>query len=172
VAASPPLSVLLKLMDVPSDDLFADLLTKQLGYRLLRRGTLPAGSREILAALRPYHVSPRLEDGSGLAPPDRTTPAQVMSLLRHVWPTPIGHMLDAALPVVGVSGTVAGMGQHSAAQGRCVAKTGTLATVTNLAGVCAARGGQQLGFVLFIDGLYNWQAIPILSRMVGAIAGY
>ncbi len=172
VVASPPMTELLKLMDVPSDDLFADLLTKQLGYRLLGHGTLNAGSREILTALRPYHVAPRLDDGSGLAPADRTTPAQVMSLLRQVWPTSIGHMLDAALPVVGVSGTVAGMGLHSAAQGRCVAKTGTLATVTNLAGVCAARGGQELGFVLFIDGPYNWQAIPILSRMVGAIAGY
>jgi D-alanyl-D-alanine carboxypeptidase/D-alanyl-D-alanine-endopeptidase (penicillin-binding protein 4) len=172
VVASPPLSVLLKLMDVPSDDLFADLLTKQLGYRLTGHGTLPAGAREILAALRPYHVAPRLEDGSGLAPADRTTPAQVMSLLRQVWPTPVGHMLDAALPVVGVSGTVAGMGLHTAAQGHCVAKTGTLDTVTNLAGVCAGRGRQEIGFVVFIDGPYNWQAIPILSRMVGAIAGY
>jgi hypothetical protein len=26
------------------------------------------------------------------------------------------------------------------------------------------------GFVLFIDGRYNWQAVSILSRMVGAIA--
>jgi D-alanyl-D-alanine carboxypeptidase/D-alanyl-D-alanine-endopeptidase (penicillin-binding protein 4) len=170
--ASPPLSVLLKLMDVPSDDLFADLLTKQLGYRILGQGTLSAGSREILAALRPYHVTPRLEDGSGLAPGDRATPAQVMSLLRQVWPTRVGHMLRAALPVVGVSGTVAGMGVHSAARGHCVAKTGTLATVTNLAGVCTAPGGQQIAFVLFIDGPYNWQAIPILSRMVAAIAGY
>ncbi|HWD65404.1 MAG TPA: D-alanyl-D-alanine carboxypeptidase [Solirubrobacteraceae bacterium] len=172
VVTSPPLSTLLKLMDVPSDDLFADLLTKQLGYRLLGQGTLSAGSREIVAALARYHVAPRLEDGSGLAPADRTTPAQVVSLLRQVWPKAIGHMLEAALPVVGVSGTVAGMAVHTRAQGRCVAKTGTLATVTNLAGVCASRNGQQIGFVLFIDGPYNWQAIPILSRMVGAIAAY
>jgi hypothetical protein len=27
-------------------------------------------------------------------------------------------------------------------------------------------------FVLFIDGPYNWQAFPLLNRMVAAIAGY
>lgn len=170
--ASPPLRVLLALMDVPSDDLFADLLTKQLGRRYLGRGTLWAGSREILAALRSYHVAPRLSDGSGLDPADRTTPAQVISLIRQVWPTRVGHLLAASLPVVGETGTVAEIGLHSPARGRCLAKTGTLATVTNLAGVCRARGGDRLAFALFIDGPFNWQAFPILGRMVGAIAGY
>lgn len=169
---SPPLHVLLGLMDGPSDDLYADLLTKQLGYRYLGQGTLAAGSREILAALASYGLRPRLIDGSGLAPRDRATPLQVLSLLRQVWPTPVGALLRAALPVVGESGTVAGIARHSAAQGHCVAKTGTLDTVTNLAGVCTARDGHQLAFVMFIDGPYNWQAIPVLSRMVAAIAGY
>ena len=35
---SPPLSVLVRLMDVPSDDLIADMLAKQLGARLFARG--------------------------------------------------------------------------------------------------------------------------------------
>ena len=44
-SSSPPLSVLLTLMDVPSDDLFADLLAKQLGYRFGGAGTLAAGAQ-------------------------------------------------------------------------------------------------------------------------------
>src|SRR5581483_4699828 len=44
---SPPLSVLLKLMDVPSDDLFAELLTKQLGVRFRHHGTIAAGAHVI-----------------------------------------------------------------------------------------------------------------------------
>ena len=41
---SPPLSVLVRLMDVPSDDLIADMLAKQLGARLVAEGTLAAGA--------------------------------------------------------------------------------------------------------------------------------
>ena len=41
---SPPLSVLVRLMDVPSDDLIADMLAKQLGARLAAEGTLAAGA--------------------------------------------------------------------------------------------------------------------------------
>lgn len=169
---SPPLLVLLKLMDVPSDDLFADLLTKQLGYRLAGKGTLAAGAREIGRALDAYDLAPRLHDGSGLDPADRTTPAQVISLLRQIWSRPVGRMLDESLPVIGESGTVQGIGVHTPAQGHCVAKTGSLNSVTNLAGVCAARGGDQVAFALFIDGPANWRAFPILGRMVAAIAAY
>ena len=49
--SSPPLSVLLDLMNVPSDDLFAEMLTKQLGSRFARRGTVAAGARVISRAI-------------------------------------------------------------------------------------------------------------------------
>ncbi len=170
--ASPPLLTMLRLMDVPSDDLFADLFAKQLGYRFLGRGTLRAGATEIGRVLADYGLHPTLHDGSGLDHADRTTPSQVVSLLRQIWGTPVGRMLKGALPVVGESGTVQTIAVHTAAMGHCVAKTGTLNNVTNLAGVCSARHGQQLAFALFIDGPANWQAVPVLGRMVAAIAGY
>jgi D-alanyl-D-alanine carboxypeptidase/D-alanyl-D-alanine-endopeptidase (penicillin-binding protein 4) len=171
--ASAPLPVLLKLMDVPSDDLFADLLTKLLGLHFLGRGTLAAGAAEIRAAITAvYGLHPRILDGSGLDRADRTTPDQIVSLLRQAWRTRDQQALEAALPVVGVGGTVAGIGRRTPAQGHCVAKTGTLDYVTNLAGVCQARDGHQLAFALFLDGPANWQGYVMLSEMVGAIAGY
>lgn len=171
--ASAPLPALLKLMDVPSDDLFADLLTKQLGAHFLGHGTLAAGAQEIRAAIAAaYGLHPRILDGSGLDHADRTTPAQIVSLLDQAWRTPSQQTLKAALPVTGISGTVAGLGAHTPAQARCVAKTGTLDYVTNLAGVCRARDGHDLAFALFLDGPSNWQAYTMLSPMVGAIAGY
>ena len=173
VVASPPLTVLLRLMDVPSDDLFADLLAKQLGYHFLAQGTLDAGAGEISFVMADdYGLHPTILDGSGLDKDDRSSPAQVVALLRRTWRTPIGDELEAALPVVGETGTVQSLGVGSPAQGHCVAKTGTLNNVTNLAGLCAARGGQELAFAVFIDGPQNWQALSILSRLVGAIAAY
>ena len=171
--ASPPMSVLLRLMDVPSDDLIADLLAKQLGARFFGEGSLTAGTIEIRQAIADqYGTTPTLFDGSGLDKADRSTPAQVVEVLQKASSTAAGSELIAALPIVGETGTVRGIGVHTPAQGRCVAKTGTLNWVTNLAGYCRARGHQLLAFTLMIDGPGNWQAVAALSRAVGAIAAY
>jgi D-alanyl-D-alanine carboxypeptidase/D-alanyl-D-alanine-endopeptidase (penicillin-binding protein 4) len=78
----------------------------------------------------------------------------------------------ASLPTVGKEGTVRGIGLKTAAVGRCVAKTGTLNYVTNLAGYCRSRGGHTLAFTLMIDGPDNGTAVVLESRMIGAIARY
>ncbi len=173
VVSSPPLSTMLKLMDVPSDDLFAEMLTKQLGVRFGGEGSTEAGARVIRQTLAAdYGVHPAIVDGSGLSRSDGSSPAQVVALLRKLWRTPAGDQLQAALPVVGVSGTVRTIAMGTPAQGHCVAKTGTLDYVTNLAGYCDARGGHVLAFALFVDGPANWVAIPIIGKMVAAIARY
>ncbi len=172
VAHSPPLSVLLKLMDVPSDDLFAELLTKQLGRRFEHSGSISAGAHVISGEVAAYGLHPKIVDGSGLSRSDRTSPRQVVDLLLRVWHTSVGSILSASLPVVGVSGTVRTIATGTTAVGRCIAKTGTLDYVTNLAGYCHSRGHQLLAFAIFIDGPSNWQALVLLNPMVAAIARY
>ena len=109
-------------------------------------------------------------DGSGLSRADASSPAQVVSLLRQIWRTPLGNELSQALPVVGVSGTVERIGVHTPAQGRCIAKTGTLNDVTNLAGYCTNGARHVLAFALFLDGPDNFHGKALLSRMLAAIA--
>ncbi len=170
--SSPPMSVLLKLMDVPSDDLFAEMLTMQLGKRFGRGGTIADGAHVIRQVVNSYDVHPKIVDGSGLSREDGSSPAEVVAFLRAVWHTPIGRMLTSSLPVVGVSGTVQTIADRTPAQGRCFAKTGTLNGVTNLAGYCAALGDRSLAFALFIDGPPNWSALTLLGKMVASIASY
>jgi serine-type D-Ala-D-Ala carboxypeptidase/endopeptidase (penicillin-binding protein 4) len=170
---SPPLSVLLRLMDVPSDDLIADMLVKQMGAKLLGEGTLSAGATEVSQSIASnYQLNPVIHDGSGLDHTDRSSPDEIVSLLHQIWQTPTGILLHASLPVVGEQGTVKDIGVKSPAQGRCVAKTGTLNDVTNLAGYCDTKAGNQLVFALMIDGPSNYAAIPALGRVVAAIARY
>jgi D-alanyl-D-alanine carboxypeptidase/D-alanyl-D-alanine-endopeptidase (penicillin-binding protein 4) len=169
---SPPLSVLLKLMDVPSDDFFAEMLTKQLGARFGTGGSIAAGASVVSDTIDSFGLHPVIVDGSGLSRLDRSSPGQVVALLRTMWNTPIGRELAASLPVVGVNGTVERIAAHTAAQGRCVAKTGTLNYVTNLAGYCTARNRHVLAFALMIDGPGNWTATQLFDKMVPAIAGY
>ncbi len=169
---SPPLSVMLKLMDVPSDDFFAEMLTKQLGLRFGSGGSIAAGAAAISQTIDAFGLHPSIVDGSGLSRSDRSSPGQVVDLLRVMWNTSIGRALAASLPVVGVSGTVQRIAANTVAQGRCVAKTGTLDYVTNLAGYCTARDHHVLAFALMIDGPGNWTGYQLLSQMVPAIARY
>ena len=171
--SSPPMSVLLRLMDVPSDDFFAEMLTKQLGLRFgAGGGTTAAGAQVISDAVAQYGIHPQVVDGSGLSRSDRSSPEQVVNLLRALHGTPIGGELYGSLPVVGVSGTVSRIAANTAARGACVAKTGTLNDVTNLAGWCHSRGGKLLAFALFIDGPPNWRALESISAMVTSIARF
>ena len=169
---SPPLSVMLKLMDVPSDDFFAEMLTKQLGVRFGTAGSITAGAQVISNVIESFGLHPQIVDGSGLSRSDRSSPGEVVDLLKTMWNTPTGRILAASLPVVGVSGTVQGIAAHTAAQGRCIAKTGTLNYVTNLAGYCTAQNHHVLAFALMVDGPGNWTAIQLFDQMVPAIAKY
>ena len=169
---SPPLHVMLKLMDVPSDDFFAEMLTKQLGVQFGSAGSITAGARVIAGVMSSLGVHPTIVDGSGLSRSDQSSPGEVVALLRTMWNTPMGRVLQASLPVVGVSGTVERIAAHTAAQGRCIAKTGTLNYVTNLAGYCTTKANHVLAFALMIDGPPNWTSYQLLDQMVPAIARY
>jgi serine-type D-Ala-D-Ala carboxypeptidase/endopeptidase (penicillin-binding protein 4) len=168
--SSPPMSILLRLTDLQSDDLFAEMLTKQLGWRFAGAGTTAAGVGVISHVIASYGLHPQIVDGSGLSRSDRSSPLQVVQLLRMLYGTDTGHELDATLPVVGVDGTAKTIARNTAAQGRCIVKTGTLDNVTNLAGYCHSRSGKQLAFVLFIDGPANSSALQLESKMISAIA--
>ncbi len=170
--SSPPMSTLVRLMDVPSDDFFAEMLTKQLGIRGAGAGTTKAGARVISDAVAAYGTRPEIVDGSGLSRSDRSSPQEVVQLLREVHGSATGQELQTALPLVGASGTVRTIAVHTAAQGHCIAKTGTLNDVTDLAGYCHARRGKLLAFALFIDGPPNWSALQTEGQMVAAIARF
>jgi serine-type D-Ala-D-Ala carboxypeptidase/endopeptidase (penicillin-binding protein 4) len=171
--SSPPLSVMVRLMNVPSDDLFAELFAKQLGVLYGHGGTISAGAQVIgRTVAADYALHPTILDGSGLSRDDRTSPLQIVSLLRDLWHTAPGAWLYASLPRLGLEGTVQGIGARTAAQGRCRAKTGSLDDVTNLAGYCTARGGDTIAFGVFLDGPDNGAGFALEGRMAAAIARY
>jgi D-alanyl-D-alanine carboxypeptidase/D-alanyl-D-alanine-endopeptidase (penicillin-binding protein 4) len=171
--ASPPMSMMLRLMNVPSDDLFAEMFAKQLGLRFGDGGTITSGAHVIAQTITSrYGLDPTILDGSGLGRQDRSSPKQIVQLLTALWHTRVGDQLAATLPTVGVNGTVQGFGLKTAAARHCIAKTGSLDDVSNLAGYCSTRGGQQLAFAFFIDGPENSTGFWLESKMIAAIARY
>jgi D-alanyl-D-alanine carboxypeptidase/D-alanyl-D-alanine-endopeptidase (penicillin-binding protein 4) len=149
------------------------MFAKQLGVLFGRGGTIAAGAQVIAQTIaQAYDLHPKVLDGSGLSRDDGSSPLEVVDLLRDVWHTPVGDELWASLPTVGVNGTVQTIGLKTAAAGHCIAKTGTLNFVTNLAGYCHCRDGNTLAFALFVDGPDNGTAILEESKMIAAIARY
>jgi D-alanyl-D-alanine carboxypeptidase/D-alanyl-D-alanine-endopeptidase (penicillin-binding protein 4) len=171
--ASPPMLAMTRLMDVPSDDFFAELFCKQLGVLFGHGGTIAAGAKVIGQTIASdYDLHPTILDGSGLSRRDRTSPLEIVGLLRDLWHTRVGDELVDSLPTTGLSGTLETIAAHKPARGRCEAKTGSLDGVTNLAGYCRTRSGQELAFGLFIDGPDNPISFLLESQMVEAIARY
>jgi D-alanyl-D-alanine carboxypeptidase/D-alanyl-D-alanine-endopeptidase (penicillin-binding protein 4) len=171
VASSPALSELLGLMLPPSDNFFAETLLKDLGARLGAGGTTAAGAAvatSTIAALLAVH--PRIRDGSGLSPADRTSPLQVADLLVQLAGTPNGTILREHMAVAGHTGTLALRMRHTAAAGRCQGKTGTLTGVSNLVGYCRSLGGHQLAFAIFTDGISTTAAHTFQDHMAITLA--
>jgi serine-type D-Ala-D-Ala carboxypeptidase/endopeptidase (penicillin-binding protein 4) len=151
---SPTLAELLGLMLPPSDNFFAETLLKDLGAGYAGAGTTPAGASVVastVAGLLGLH--PRILDGSGLSPADRTSPYQVAQLLVRIAQTPTGAVLREHMAVAGRTGTLASRMRHTAAAGRCQGKTGTLIGVSNLVGYCQSSDGHELAFAIFTDGI-------------------
>jgi len=117
-----------------SDDTGAELLTKELGHHAGTGGSTAAGVavvRSVLAADGVPLDQVVDADGSGLSTADRATCGALADVLGHAGPT---ATLAQDLPVAARSGTLRHRLAGTAAAGRVLAKTGTLATVSALSG--------------------------------------
>ena len=74
------------------------------------------------------------------------------------------------MAVAGRSGTLELRMRHTAAEGRCQAKTGTLTGVSNLAGYCTAANGHTIVFAVFNDGISIEEAHTVQDHIAISLA--
>jgi D-alanyl-D-alanine carboxypeptidase/D-alanyl-D-alanine-endopeptidase (penicillin-binding protein 4) len=168
---SPPLSRLVAMTNVPSDNLYAETLLKNLGARFGGAGTTAAGAAVVRSQLATVGVQPRIADGSGLARANATSPRQVVGLLAHMEGEPVASVFRASLPLAARTGTLHTRMRGTAAAGRCRAKTGTILFVSALAGYCPTADGHTIAFAIQMSGMNVGAARRIQDRMTVAIAG-
>jgi D-alanyl-D-alanine carboxypeptidase/D-alanyl-D-alanine-endopeptidase (penicillin-binding protein 4) len=167
---SPDIARLVQLTNTPSDNFFAEMLLKNIGARFGGAGTSAAGAAVVRAEMATqFSIHPRLDDGSGLSRYDRTTPLQVVTLLQDMANN--GDFVNS-LAVAGKTGTLEFEMNHSAAEGSCRGKTGTLHDVSNLVGYCHARNGHTLAFAFLMNSINPDYAHPIQDQMAIALAKY
>jgi D-alanyl-D-alanine carboxypeptidase/D-alanyl-D-alanine-endopeptidase (penicillin-binding protein 4) len=169
---SPTIGQIVGQMLPPSDNYDAEMLAKDLGADFGAAGSTAAGTAVVRSTIARFGITPTIVDGSGLSRLDRTSPHQVVKLLSGMADTDQGTALDAALAVVGRTGTVYNRMRGTAAQDRCHAKTGTLHDVSSLAGYCMTLGGDRVAFAFLMNSVYPLGAHVLQDRMTVALARY
>ena len=166
---SPPVATLVRMTLKPSDNFFAETLSKGLpGARGSTRGGAAVSRKHALA----LGARVSLGDGSGLYRGDRASPRSVGRLLDAVRGRPEFAAFERALPIAGKDGTLHDRLRSAPARGRCRAKTGTLSNVSALSGYCRSRGGDTLVFSFLMNNVAPAGARRLQDRMTQALAAY
>ena len=151
-----------------SDNFFAECLFYQLG-RL--SGKRYAGRRECASfvdvLIRHLGMDPanyQIADGSGLSLYNYVSPELLVRLLCYAWQNEqIRQCLLPSLPIAGVDGTLEKRMRRTPAEGRVMAKTGTVDGISSLSGYAYSPEGHVLVFSIINQGVQkasqgrNWQ---------------
>jgi D-alanyl-D-alanine carboxypeptidase/D-alanyl-D-alanine-endopeptidase (penicillin-binding protein 4) len=165
---SPPFAESAKLILKVSHNLHAStlplLVAAKNGSRTLDEGLRL--QREFLAGASVDADTISFGGGAGGSRADYTTPRATVQLLRHMATRPDAAVYEAALPVLGVDGTLASsVSRDSPARGKVHAKTGTLfwqntmngryiVTSKALAGYMTTSQGRRLAFAMFVNNTH------------------
>jgi D-alanyl-D-alanine carboxypeptidase/D-alanyl-D-alanine-endopeptidase (penicillin-binding protein 4) len=165
---SEPLRDILADLWLPSDNLVAEMLLRELG---VPSAPLPAGPGTTAggiavenAWLKTLSVDPAgvaLADGSGLSVYDRIAPRDLVAVLVHDWNGPNRDTALDALPIAGVRGTLRSSFVGTPAERHVFAKTGSLSHVSALAGYAS---NSKHGTVIFAFQVDDWIGDPAALR--------
>jgi len=161
------LSEVLKAVNKPSQNLHAEMLLRLLGARLKGDGTVESGQAVVEDFLVRSGVRPErwsLQDGSGLSRSDILSAHEMVSLLAAMDRHRHAATFRDSLPIAGVDGTLKNRMKGTPAEGRVLAKTGTLRHVNALGGYVTPRAGDRLVFYI----VANHNTVPA-SEVTGAI---
>jgi serine-type D-Ala-D-Ala carboxypeptidase/endopeptidase (penicillin-binding protein 4) len=154
---SPALHSLLVHQNHESDNLYAELTTKELGS--LRGDPSTAGGAAVVQGwARRLGVPSNVRDGSGLSDQDRTSAVGVVTLLLAAHQRPWFPVLERSLPTGGegtLSGRLIGVPVH--------AKTGTLfiRPASTLSGYVKTQAGTTVAFSVLTHDLPEGDALRI-----------
>ncbi|HWX25249.1 MAG TPA: D-alanyl-D-alanine carboxypeptidase/D-alanyl-D-alanine-endopeptidase, partial [Vicinamibacteria bacterium] len=148
------LSETIQTVNKRSQNLHAEMLLRLLGARVKRDGSAEGGLGAVQAFLSRIGVDLGgwdIEDGSGLSSHDLVTPHGLADLLAAMDRHPQGAIFRASLPIAGVDGSLRGRMKGTRAEGRVIAKTGSVEHVAALAGYVETKGGGRLAVVILVN---------------------
>lgn len=170
--SSPPLRDIVASMLRSSDNLTAELLTKELAVHAgTTPGTTAAGVKATTAKLKTLGVpvpDGALLDGSGLDRGNRITCDLLVATLALTDRPELSTLFDG-LPVAGQSGTLFDQFLGTSLVGRFHGKTGSLDGVSGLTGEMDV--GQTLRFAFLENGDFSDAQASVIRSRIGGIVG-
>jgi D-alanyl-D-alanine carboxypeptidase/D-alanyl-D-alanine-endopeptidase (penicillin-binding protein 4) len=170
---SPPIrDVVAEVLRV-SDNLGAEMLVREIGFRLAQQGSTEAGTKAVaerLAALGVPTAGLTLVDGSGLDRGNRVT-CQTLVAALELGARPELAALWAGLAVSGQSGRLVNEFKGTPLEGKVRAKTGSLDGVTGLVGIVDV--GRPVRFAFVANAAFTEGAgINLRNRVASVIARF
>lgn len=130
----------------PSQNLFAEMLLKQVGRQVRGEGSWRAGldveRRLLIDSVGADSTQFSLRDGSGLSHVNVVSPLTFARLLLWLRGRPNFSYFESALPVAGKSGTIKNRMVGTAVEGRVRAKSGSISRVNAFSGYVVMPNGR------------------------------
>jgi serine-type D-Ala-D-Ala carboxypeptidase/endopeptidase (penicillin-binding protein 4) len=169
---SPPVGEVVAEMLTQSNNLAAELVTKELGHRFANAGTTGAGLPVIRAALAGLGMpldGLTMVDGSGLDRADRATCGLLLAAVERGGPS---GEVARGLPIAGSTGTLFRRFGGTPLASRLRAKTGTLTGVASFSGWLATVQGRQLAFSFVVNGAGEAEGRALEDRLAAALVAF
>jgi serine-type D-Ala-D-Ala carboxypeptidase/endopeptidase (penicillin-binding protein 4) len=150
------LDSIVKITNKHSDNFLADYLLKVLGAELKGTpGQSKFGREALFSFLKEYGVDAeklQIIDGSGLSKKNKLSASALTNILSKI--TKKKQLFDrfyCTLPIAGVDGTMKWRLKETSAEGNARAKTGTLSTVSSLAGYVRTKDNELISFAIMMN---------------------
>ena len=169
---SPTTASLIAQVNTPSNDTWAEMLTKRIAATGKHPGTTARGVKRIERFAHGIGVNVRLQNGSGLSRRNSASTDDVVGLLGQMDQSKDSAVFRHSLAKPCQTGTVAQRMCGSAAEHSCRTKTGTLRDVSALSGYCQ-DGRHRLAFSILMNDVTNFDdAHHHQDRIAALVARY
>ncbi len=155
---SQPLKEILKYMIKSSDNQIAEMIFRDVGAKLLRKGTINNSIAAMIRTVKStigYGINDfTIVDGPGLSRYDMVSPKMTVELLKYLYKK-LGRDLFEILSYSKGSGTISGRFSFD-----LWGKTGTMTGVSGLAGFLKAKSGKLIVFSIFENNYMKAKSDP------------
>ncbi len=154
IHSSPELSEILKPVLKESKNLYAETLTRTLGYSRLGEGTFAKGRKIVEDTLEQMGVekgSYSYADASGLSRLNLASADTMVRILKYMHRHSYFESFYSALAIAGVDGTLENRLTGTSAQNNLHAKTGTIANISAISGYLRTSDGEMLAFSMIAN---------------------
>lgn len=177
---SPALQDVVKVVNLNSQNLYADCILKMLGRKKRGEGSFKAGTdvvREFCRRSGVFHEGHRMVDGSGLSANNRVSARQLAEVIRLMDKGQTGAAWRTSFPVGGQRGTLRSRFQQTTETrvlaGKIMGKTGLIGGVRSLSGIVSTRSGRELYYSIIVNDFSRDtdDVVEFIDRLAVTLAG-